>query len=140
MAIEVDRRAFSRYAIGDVTAIVLFVILGEISHGANPLAILGPMLQTLATFLFGWFAVGIVGGAYVTETRTDRRQAVVVPLILWALADVIAQALRATSTFPGNASVTFYLVALIFGGALLGGWRYLAFRIADTEQSRVTER
>lgn len=132
MAFDVDPRAVRRYVLGDVAAIVLFVVLGELSHGANPLSILVPMATTMSTFLVGWFAVAAVSGAYGAGTLTDQRNAVVVPLVGWAFADGIAQALRATDLFPGNAAVSFYLVALIFGGALLGSWRYIAFRILQS--------
>lgn len=128
MAFDVDIPALRRYAPGDVTAIVVFVILGEFSHGQNPLTVLGPLLQTLVTFLVGWFAVAVVGGAYAAETHTDRRRAVLVPIILWAFADAIAQALRATALFAGDAAITFYLVALVVGGVLIGSWRFVAFR------------
>lgn len=133
MAFDVDGRAVRRYALGDVAAIALFVVLGELSHGANPLAILGPMALTLSTFLFGWFAVALVSGAYAEATLTDVRSAVLLPVVGWAFADAIAQALRATEFFPGNAALSFYLVALVFGGALLGLWRYGVFRVASGE-------
>lgn len=120
MAFDVDRRAVRRYAVWDVGAITLFVVLGELSHGANPLTVLGPMLATLSTFLLGWFAVALVGDGYGTATIDDARSAIVVPLIGWVFADVIAQALRATAVFPGDADLSFFFVALIVGGALLG--------------------
>lgn len=131
MALDVDSRALRRYGVGDVAAIVLFVVLGELSHGADPLSILGQMALTTSTFLFGWVAVAVVSGSYGSGTLTDRRQAVIVPLVGWAFADAIAQALRATEFFPGNADVTFYVVALIFGGAVLGSWRYISFSFSQ---------
>lgn len=138
MIFDVDRRALRRYVAGDVTAIVLFVILGELSHGENLPEVLWPMVQTLVTFLVGWFAVATLGGAYAAKTRTDRRRAVVVPVVLWAFADAIAQALRSTTVFQGDAAITFYLVALVVGGALIGGWRYFAFRRWGGRRTPVT--
>ncbi|UWG47760.1 putative membrane protein [Halanaeroarchaeum sp. HSR-CO] len=131
MAFDVDARAVRRYAVGDGVVIVLFVVLGELSHGANPLTILGPMALTMSTFLFGWFTVATVSGAYGSGTLTGQRRAVGLPVVGWAFADAIAQVLRSTESFPGNADLSFYLVALIFGGALLGFWRYIAFRISQ---------
>lgn len=127
MAFDVDRRAVRRYAVGDVAAITLFVVLGEFSHGANPLTVLGPMLATLSTFLIGWFAVALVSGGYAASTLEDARSAIVVPLVGWVFADAIAQILRATSLFPGDADLSFYFVALIVGGALLGLWRTVVY-------------
>lgn len=139
MAFDVDRRALRRYVAGDVAAIVIFVILGELSHGENLPEVLWPMVQTLVTFLVGWFAVATVGGAYAAKTRTDRRRAILVPVVLWAFADAIAQALRSTAVFQGDAAITFYLVALVVGGALIGAGRFVAFRRGSRKESVLTE-
>lgn len=124
-----DSRAVRRYAGGDVVAIAVFVVLGEISHGANPIDILWPMTKTLSTFLFGWFFVAVPFGAYGAKTLEDRRWGIALPIAAWALADVIAQVLRSTAVFPGDAALTFYVVALVFGGGLLLGWRAIAFHL-----------
>ncbi|MFB6093727.1 MAG: DUF3054 domain-containing protein [Halanaeroarchaeum sp.] len=126
---DLDRRALRRYAVGDVAAIVLFVVLGEFSHGANPLLVLGSTLTTVGTFLLGWIVVAGPGGAYGERTLSEARAAVLHPIGLWAVADLLAQAVRATAAVPGHAALSFYLVALIVGGALLGGQRYALYRI-----------
>lgn len=130
MNVSVDSRSVRRYVTGDVAAIAFFVVLGELSHGANPLAVLVPMLETLGTFLVGWFAAAVFAGAYSTRTLEDARQAILVPIFSWAIADAIAQLLRSTPWISGSGAVSFYLVALIVGGALLGLWRFVGYRFA----------
>ena len=137
--LPVDSRAVRRYAIGDVVAIAVFVVLGEFSHGANPITVFVPMLETLGTFLLGWVTVATIAGAYSRRSLDNGRHAILVSLYAWAIADAIAQLLRSLPFARGNGAITFYLVALVFGGALIGGWRYLAFRFT-TSQSTTTER
>lgn len=136
---SIDSRAVRRYAIGDVVAIAVFVVLGEFSHGANPITVLVPMLETLGTFLLGWIVVATIAGAYSGRSLDNGRHAILVSLFAWAITDAIAQLLRSLPFVRGNGAITFYLVALVVGGALIGGWRYLAFRIT-TNQSPTTER
>lgn len=131
MDLDIDRRSIRRYALGDVAAIVLFVALGEFSHGVNPLTVLPAFLETLLTFLVGWFAVTAPAGVYGTQSLSDARYAIIVPVLAWAVADAIAQLLRSTAYVSGNAALSFYLVALVVGGALIGGWRYVAYRNAN---------
>lgn len=124
----IDARAVRRYAIGDVAVITVFVVLGEFSHGANPIAVFVPMLETLGTFLLGWIAVAVLTGAYSERSLENARHAILVPLFAWAIADAIAQLLRSLPFVRGNGAITFYLVALVVAGALIGAWRYVAFR------------
>lgn len=128
MDIEVDRRVLRRYAVGDLVVIALFVAIGEFSHGANPLLVVDAYVQTVVTFVVGWIVAAPVVGAYRSDTLTDPRRAIVVPVLAWAVADAIGQGLRATAFFEGDAEVTFFLVVFFVGGAMLGAWRYLAFR------------
>ena len=131
MDIDVDSRAIRRYALGDVVAIALFVLLGEFSHPEIPFTVLG-YLETLTTFLLGWVAVAAPAGVYGRATLEDGRIALLVPVLAWAVADAIAQLLRATTLFAGDAALSFYLVALIVGGAFIGAARYLIVRYTGT--------
>ncbi|MFW5918957.1 MAG: DUF3054 domain-containing protein [Halanaeroarchaeum sp.] len=130
MNVSVDSGAIRRYAVGDVAAITLFVVLGELSHGANPLTVFVPMLETLGTFLVGWFAAAVFAGAYSGRTLVNARQAILVPIFSWAIADAIAQLLRSTPWISGSGAVSFYLVAFVVGGGLLGLWRFVGYRFA----------
>lgn len=108
---------------GDTLAIGLFVVIGEISHGIDPLANVPLVLDTFAPFYIGWLLVALPAGLYGSGALSSPKRAGLLTLGAWAVADVIGQALRATAYFHGNAALTFALVALAFGGLFLVGWR-----------------
>ncbi|WP_226012745.1 DUF3054 domain-containing protein [Halomicrobium salinisoli] len=111
-------------AAGDVAAIALFVLLGQtMGHSMNPLANPERVAGTLAPFLIGWVVASLVGSLYTRDALRPPVRAVSWTLPAWILAVVVAQALRATALFPGGAALTFALVSIAVGGALLVGWR-----------------
>lgn len=108
--------------LGDAALITLFVVLGEIRH--YDLALVpGRIPWTLTPFLVGWVLAGLVAGVYALPIRTEMRSAVVRTALAWFGAAVVAQAIRATAAFPGDAAPTFFLVSLGVGLALLLPWR-----------------
>ncbi|MFB6082798.1 MAG: DUF3054 domain-containing protein [Halorientalis sp.] len=107
---------------GDLLAIAVFVVMGEISHGyglANAARIAG----TYAQFLLGWLVVATPAGVYATDYRRELTRSMPLLLGAWLGADAVAQALRATPIFPGDAALTFAVVAFLVGGVLLVVWR-----------------
>lgn len=126
MAIEVDRRALRRYLVGDLVVIALFVAIGEMAHGANPLAVLTSFVETAFTFLVGWGVAAPLLGGYRESTLSGYVPPVGLAVLSWAGADLIAQVLRATPVFEGDAELSFYLVAFAFGAVFLGVWRIAA--------------
>lgn len=129
--LDVDTESIRRFAVGDVLAILSFVVIGEFSHGANPLADPTGALDAALPFLIGWAIVAPLAGAYAEKTRGSVKAAVVPALVAWLGADLVGQGLRATAVFGGNAAVTFFLVALAFGGLLLTAWRAVAVRLLE---------
>jgi hypothetical protein len=112
---------------GDVAVIVAFVVVGELSHGIDPLAAAGyVVVNTLSPFLLGWFLVAIPAGLYANTdesvTRVGLRTAGA-----WLLADVVAQLVRMTPYIAGGnrlwAVAVFGLVSFAVGGTLLVTWR-----------------
>jgi hypothetical protein len=118
-------------ALGDLAAITLFVAVGEYTHGYDPLVDVGRVAGTLAPFLIGWVLIAGVSGLYTRSSVRSIRGALGRTLLGWALAVVIAQALRATDVFHGNAAVTFALVSVAVGGTLLCLWRAVAAVLVD---------
>ena len=110
-------------AAGDLGAILLFVAVGEYTHGYNPLVDVGRVAGTFAPFLIGWLLVASVAGLYASDAPGTLANATLVTLLSWVVAVAIAQALRATSVFHGNAALTFALVSVGVGGVLLCCWR-----------------
>lgn len=112
-------------AAGDLIAIGLFVVAGEYSHGYSFPEHAGRFVGTFVPFAVGWLLVALAGRLYTDAAVADLRAAVSWTVVGWGFAVVIAQALRSTSVFPGNAALTFALVSFGVGGALLVAWRAL---------------
>lgn len=113
-------------AIGDLLAIGIFVVAGELSHGYDLIAHVGRAAGTMAPFVIGWVLVSVAGQLYTREAISDPRRAVLWTMLAWAVAVGIAQALRATSVFHGEFAPTFALVSFGVGGVLLVTWRAAA--------------
>lgn len=111
-------------AIGDLVCIALFVFGGAAGgHSLDPVGQFGRVAQTSLTFTVGWALAALVGGLYTADARRTPKQALVRTIPAWIVAALIAQVLRATSLFPGDAAVSFFLVSVAVGGVLLAGWR-----------------
>lgn len=110
-------------AAGDLSAILLFVAVGEYTHGYNPLVDVGRVAGTFAPFLIGWLLVAGAAGLYASDAPGTLANATIVTLLSWIVAVAIAQALRATSVFHGGAALTFAVVSVLVGGLLLCCWR-----------------
>lgn len=113
-------------AVGDVLAVSAFVVIGQISHGEQPLQNPEIVPGALAPFLIGWFVVAFVGGLYTADAVTTIRRAVSWTVPAWVFGALLAQGVRATSLFPGGTAVTFVVVSIVTGGVLVVGWRSLA--------------
>lgn len=110
-------------AAGDVAAILLFVAVGEYTHGYNPFIAVGRVAGTLAPFLVGWVLVAGLSGMYASDATVGLKRVLGVTFVSWVLAVVVAQALRATAYFHGDAALTFAVVSVVVGGTLLCLWR-----------------
>ncbi len=110
-------------AVGDLSAILLFVAVGEYTHGYNPLVDVGRVAGTFAPFLIGWLLMAGIAGLYATDAPGTLGSATILTLLSWVAAVAVAQALRATSVFHGNPALTFAVVSVLVGGLLLCCWR-----------------
>lgn len=124
----ISRRSLLTYGIGDVFVIVLFVVIGQVSHGAQPWQKPWMVAETTLPFLVGWLVVTPLARAYQEENRSSPVTAARTAVIAWVGAAAVANLLRSTSLVKGNASVSFYLVTIVTGGLMLGVWRYLRTR------------
>ncbi len=110
-------------AAGDVAMIASFCVVGAMQ--GHDISSARMIAETLTTFLVGWGVVSVAGGLYTADAVGSVRRAVFWTVPAWAVAVVLALALRATPVFHGNAVFTFALVAFGVGGALVTGWRTL---------------
>ncbi|WP_136715359.1 DUF3054 domain-containing protein [Halorientalis salina] len=125
--VDVSRTTMGLFA-GDLALITLFVVVGEISHGVDPIALAGYVVtNTLAPFVVGWLLVSIPVGMYGVATRESASRVALRTAGAWFGADVIAQAIRSTSYIQGGASLqailVFGFISFAVGGTLLVAWR-----------------
>lgn len=125
---RISRASLLTYGAGDLFVILLFVVLGQISHGGLPWNVPRMFAETAMTFLVGWIAVSPLVRAYHGDVRTSPVTAVRTAVLAWVGAAAVANLIRSTSLVHGNASVSFYLVTVGTGGLMLGIWRYLRTR------------
>lgn len=127
--LDFDSAVFARLALGDLLAILAFVVLGERQHNVDPVANPDVVLGTLLPFLVGWIVFALLLGAYGSAAFDGEvAHSFARTAAAWLGADLLAQALRATETFRGDADPVFFLVAGSVGLALLFGWRLVARR------------
>lgn len=113
-------------AVGDLLAVLVFVVAGLSTHGTDPAARPGHLLWVLFPFLIGLAVATTVGGLYTRDAISSPKRAVASIVPAWIAAVVIAMAFRATALFPGNAALTFAAVSVVVGGSLLSVWRLVA--------------
>ncbi len=126
--LRVSTASIRRFAAGDLLAVIAFVLLGEISHGVRPWTVPMVVAETTATFLIGWVVVAPVVWAYQGSNRSSETAAVGTAIVAWSGAAAVANLLRSMSIFHGDASLSFYVVTVLVGGAMVAVWRFLRVR------------
>lgn len=115
-------------ALGDLLVMGAFVAVGRLSHGGS-LTEFGALGGAMAPFLLGWLVAAVPARVYDARVWRSPRRAALHVLGAWFVADVVAQLLRLTPYFSGNATLQvalqFGLVSLVFGSLFLGSWRVL---------------
>lgn len=111
-------------AVGDLVCIAVFVFGGAAGgHGFDLVGQFGHVALTYTTFVVGWGLASVAAGLHTAATRRTPRRALARTVPAWVVAALVAQSLRATPVFPGDASLAFFLVSVGVGLALLGPWR-----------------
>lgn len=128
--LDVDGGTVRRFLAGDLLAIAVFVGLGELSHGIDPLARPVYALETLVPFLVGWLVAAPLARAYAADAGRGAVPAVVLGVAGWVLADAVGQVVRETEALHGGADPAFFAVAAVVGGGLIAVWRLLATVLA----------
>lgn len=114
--------------VGDLIALTGFVVVaGQTRHSmGNPRANPAVLFGALTPFLVGWLIVALIGGLYTHDALVSPRRMLSWTVPAWILGSLIALVLRATSLFSGDVSGLFPVVAIVFGGVVLIGWRVVA--------------
>lgn len=111
---------------GDLLAILGVLTYGMLQHNTfTPERAFG----VYAPFLIGWLVGALVIGAYAAGAAESAKAAVPLGVRAWVLAALVGFGLRWTPLFPGGLEAPFVLITLVLTGALIGGLRWLFFRL-----------
>lgn len=114
-------------AVGDLVAILGVLTIGMLQHGT---LMVDRAVGVYAPFLIGWGVAALIIGAYSAGAAETAKAAIPLAVRAWVLAALIGFGLRATGVFPGGLAIAFVLITLVLTGVLLGGFRWLFFKIA----------
>jgi hypothetical protein len=112
-------------AVGDVVAILAFIVAGEFQHNADPVGNPDLVVTGSAPFLLAWAVVAVFGGLYTRDAVASPRRALSWAIPAWVVATLLGHALRSTALFRGGTALSFVLVTMGVGIVLVGGWRVL---------------
>ena len=113
-------------AVGDLLAILGVLTIGMIQH-----ATFGPerAVGVYGPFLIGWASASVLIGSYSAGAAESAKAAVPLGVRAWVLAALVGFGLRWTPVFPGDLAIPFVLITLLLTGVLLGGLRWVFFKI-----------
>ncbi|MCB0115959.1 MAG: DUF3054 domain-containing protein, partial [Caldilineaceae bacterium] len=107
--------------VGDVLALLIFVIIGRLSHGFTSDWLIN-VARIATPFLIGWFVVAFVVGAYRADLLTSPASMMARAAAAWIVGDLLAFAIR-SFVFQNNVTLPFALTSVAFTGLFLLGWR-----------------
>lgn len=113
--------AFTLSVVGDLVAVIVFVIIGRASHGEGILGLLNTLWPFAAGLLIGHVLALVLGQR---ETRSNRW----VGVIVWVSTVVVGMVLRAVS--GQGVQLSFVIVTVLVLGAFLLGWRFVLWLVA----------
>lgn len=116
--------------VGDLLAIGVFVLAGEIRHQGT----LASGALTFAEFAAGWLIGALVVGAYAEHAVDTRGRAAGIALAGWLLGGSAGQLIRAVVEPGFYVFPSFYAVTLGVGGVLLVAWRLLATELLSRSE------
>lgn len=119
---DVDPTTVRRFLPGDLFAVALFVVAGELEHGV-PVDDPAVVADTAVPFYVGWLVAAPALGAYGRRARASLPAVVLGTLPAALAASGLAMGLRATASFGGDADAALFLVAAGVVGALAATWR-----------------
>jgi uncharacterized membrane protein len=115
----------------DVLCVLVFVVLGRRNHDEGTAA--AGVLETSAPFLIG-LAVGWFSGLARSKAVTSLRFG----LWAWACTLVVGMVLRRFA-FDRGTAFSFVVVATVFLGLFLVGWRLVASRLVPWGRRRAAD-
>jgi hypothetical protein len=113
----------------DVVVVLLFVAIGRRSHDEG--SALSELIRVAAPFLIG------LGAGWVVARAWRRPFDLATGCTIWVVTIVVGMVLRRT-LFDRGTALSFVVVASIFTGVLLLGWRLVARRMTHSDTRRAT--
>lgn len=110
-------------ALGDLVAIVAFVVIGSVGAHGGSLEDVAGLLEAAAPFVVGWGAAAFLGSLYTSDARRSVLRAISWTIPAWITAAFIAQVIRELLPTPDSFSVVFLAVSIVAGLSLLVPWR-----------------
>ncbi len=110
----------------DTFVVVLFAALGLRTHEQE--SAYAAVLETAAPFLIG------LGVAWLVARAWRRPTAILTGLVIWPVTVLLGMAVR-RGLFDRGTATSFVVVATLFLGAFLVGWR-IAWRLVDQRRRR----
>ena len=127
------RRQISILASGDLLMLLLFVVLGRISHGMTSDWLVN-LLRIATPFAAGWAIAALVAGAYDPFLWRRPTQFLVRSAAAWLLGNGLAFLLR-HFVMQDRITLPFALTSIAFIGLFLLTWR-IAFLVWQTQADR----
>lgn len=119
------RQAVISLAFGDIMVFLIFVIIGDTSHGKlSGLASILHIILVALPFIAGWFIVSPFMGMFRRDIFTQPRAMAIRTLWAWIPSWVVAMILRGIFFDHGVPPTAFLVVSLLFNFAFLEIWRW----------------
>lgn len=121
----------------DTAAIVGLVLVGLVSHGANPLVRPLYALDTIFPFVVGWLVCAGLLGLYRDRGRERFRRHLRAVTVCWFAAANVAFLIRGSSVTAGSITWPFPLVLTGFGLVVVLGSRTVFDRYVRLDENRL---
>ncbi|WP_394742010.1 DUF3054 domain-containing protein [Natronococcus roseus] len=121
-AFSIDREGLALGAV-DLALLAAIIVVGQLSHGVDPVGEPLTALETVVPFAVGWLAMAPLAGLYAPGVAASPAHTVRLTTVAWVAAANVGLILRASALFDGGAVWPFPLVMTGFGLLALVGWR-----------------
>jgi len=118
----VASRRYALLAAGDVVALLVFAVLGELRHAGTVVATLG----TAVEFGIGWAVVAVALGAYGARALDSPGRAAGLAVVSWVGGAIVGAAIRAAVEPTASFVPIFVAVTAGVGAVVFGVWRAVA--------------
>ena len=120
---DVTGRELALLVVVDVGLLAGLVLVGQLSHGIDPLADPLGALETMAPFVIGWLAVAPIARVYAADVLASPVETARLTALGWVAAANVGLIIRSSPAFDGSAVWAFNIVMTGLGLVALLAWR-----------------